>query len=119
LNKKFFKNGDVAIKEGDINTTCYLVDTGGFYVTKTLPDGTIKKLAQIGPNEIFGELGLIDHRPRAATITANQDSSVTELFKDGKMEAIVRENPRALLVIVKVLANRLRKIIQNAEGIGY
>ena len=95
------------------------MDTGGFEVTKTLPDATIKKLAQIGPNDIFGELDLIDHRPRAATITANQDSSVTELFKDGKMEAIVRDNPRALLVIVKVLANRLRNITKNAQGIGY
>ena len=119
MNKIFFKKGDVVIKEGDINTTCFLVDTGGFEVTKTLPDGTIKKLAQIGPNEIFGELGLIDKGPRAATITALHNSSVTELFKDGKMESIVRNNPRALLVIVKVLCNRLRKIIENAKGIGY
>ena len=119
MNKKIFKNGNVVIKEGDINTTYFLVDTGGFEVTKTLPDATIKKLAQIGPNDIFGELDLIDHRPRAATITANQDSSVTELFKDRKMEAIVRDNPRALLAIVKVLANSLRNIIKNAQGIGY
>ena len=54
MNKKNFKNGNVVIKEGDINTTCFLVDTGGFEVTKTLPDATIKKLAQIGPNDIFG-----------------------------------------------------------------
>jgi len=106
LNKKFFKKGDIAIAEGSTNTACFLVDTGGFEVTKTLADGAIKKLAQIGPNEIFGELGLVDHRPRTATLTANQDSSVTELFKDGKMEAIARENPKALLVIIKVLANR-------------
>ena len=77
------------------------------------------RIRQIGPNDIFGELDLIDHRPRAATITANQDSSVTELFKDEKTEAIVRDNPRALLVIVKVLANSLRNIIKNAQGIGY
>jgi CRP-like cAMP-binding protein len=62
---------------------------------------------------------LIDNRPRAASITAVQDSSVTELFKDGKMEAIVRTNPGALLVIIKVLAKRLRKIIQSTEEIGY
>ena len=35
------------------------------------------------------------------------------------MEAIVRDNPRALLVNVKVLANSLRNIIKNAQGIGY
>lgn len=104
------------IKEGDINTACYLVDTGGMEVSRTLPDGTINKLAEIGPNEIFGELGLIDKRPRTATATAMQDSSVTVLFKDGKIDSPVRDNPRALLVIVKVLANRLRKIIQNAQG---
>ena len=119
MNKLYFKKGEVAIKEGDVNTSCYLVDTGGFEVSKSLPDGTKKQLAMIGPNEIFGELGLIDNRPRTATITATQDSSLTELFKDGKMESIVRENPRALLVIVKVLSNRLRKIIENAQGIGY
>lgn len=118
MSKKFFKKGDVVIRAGDNNTACYLVDTGGFHVTKTLPDGTIKKIAQIGPNEIFGELGLIDNRPRTATITANQDSSATKLFRDGNMQSIVRTNPGALLVIVKVLAKRLRKIIQNTEGVG-
>ncbi|MBT6855810.1 MAG: cyclic nucleotide-binding domain-containing protein, partial [Nitrospina sp.] len=56
MSKKFFKKGEVVIRAGDNNTTCYLVDTGGFHVTKTLSDGTIKKIAQIGPNEIFGEL---------------------------------------------------------------
>ena len=35
------------------------------------------------------------------------------------MEAIVRTNPGALLVIIKVLAKRLRKIIQSTEEIGY
>ena len=49
MNKKIFKNGNVVIKEGDINTTCFLVDTGGFEVTKTLPDATIKNWRKSAP----------------------------------------------------------------------
>ncbi|MBT3366834.1 MAG: cyclic nucleotide-binding domain-containing protein [Nitrospina sp.] len=43
MNKNYFKTGDVVIREGDINTSCYLVDTGRFEVTKPLSDGKIKK----------------------------------------------------------------------------
>ena len=114
----FFKKGDEVIKMGDINTACFLVNRGRFEVRRTV-NGTIKKVAEIGPDEIFGELSLIDKLPRTATITAMQESSVTVLFKDEEIDSLVRDNPKALLVIVKVLCKRLREIIQKDQSIGH
>ena len=62
--------GDVIIREGDPADRFYVIDSGSFGVSQAGPDGRPHRLRTMGPDEVFGEIGLLTGRPRTATVTA-------------------------------------------------
>ena len=72
--------GDVVIREGDPADRFYLVESGAFVVThEPTGDAPREILRQVGPNEVFGELGLLHGAPRNATVTAETDGVLLAL----------------------------------------
>src|SRR5258706_16452203 len=57
--------GDVLIREGRFGQESFVVLEGEAGVTKR---GEF--LAMLGPGDFFGELSVLDHKPRTATVTA-------------------------------------------------
>jgi CRP/FNR family cyclic AMP-dependent transcriptional regulator len=95
--------GDVIFAEGDAGERFYVVREG----TVTLSvEG--RKLEDVGPGGIFGELGLIDHAPRSATATAATDVDVMPLDERGFIFHVT-QTPYFALTVMKVLAARLRR----------
>ena len=72
--------GDIAILQGDRANGMYFVESGTLVVLKGI-DGDEKEVNELHQGEYFGELGLVNHMPRAATVAARDDVRVAcELF---------------------------------------
>jgi hypothetical protein len=58
------------------------------------PGQTVERrvFSQLGPGEIFGEMAVIEHRPRSATATALKDTDVYFLPRD-EMLALLQRSP--------------------------
>ena len=71
-----FKAGDVIIRQGTYETSAYIIESGKVEISITVND---KKtvFAIMGEKQIFGEMGLMDDRPRSATVTALEDTRVS------------------------------------------
>ncbi|MBY0355369.1 MAG: cyclic nucleotide-binding domain-containing protein, partial [Rickettsiales bacterium] len=67
-----FKKGDVIFREGDQADGIYYICTGRVKVTRLIND-QVMNLAELEEGDIFGELAIIDRRPRAGTVTALED----------------------------------------------
>jgi CRP-like cAMP-binding protein len=67
-------------------------------------DGEV--LATRGPGDFLGELALVTHRPRSATVTATTDLRVLVLER-GAFERLVREVPSIALKVLKAVGERL------------
>jgi CRP-like cAMP-binding protein len=65
------KAGVAAVKQGDLGDCLYVIAAGEFDVFVNE-----KKVAVRGKGTMFSELALMYNSPRAATVTANQDSIV-------------------------------------------
>jgi MFS family permease len=61
--------GEVVIRQGDPADRFYLVSDGALRVTQTTDGGDVE-LRQLGPGDVFGEIGLLRRVPRTATVTA-------------------------------------------------
>ena len=75
--------GSKVITEGDQGDCMYVLENGSLNCTKVFPgnkEATLLKVYQ--PGEGFGELALLYNCPRAATITALEDSIVWRLDRD-------------------------------------
>jgi MFS family permease len=72
--------GEAVIKQGDTADRFYMIESGSFVVTQVPASGAPQVVLQhLGPNEVFGELGLLRGLPRRATVTAETDSVLLAL----------------------------------------
>lgn len=85
------KSGEKVITEGDQGDCMYVLNNGALACTKVFAGATEPKhLKDYVPGEGFGELALLYNAPRAATITATQDSSLMKLDR-GTFNNIVKD----------------------------
>jgi len=107
------KAGEVLFAAGDAGDGCYLLDRGLLKVTLTSSRGEERTIAILGPDAVFGELSMIDGRPRSASVVALNDC----LLRFTSREAFAKymaTHPEAYQALVAILAFRLR---QADEGL--
>lgn len=109
-------DGDLLCREGERGASFFIVARGIIEVYKELPaiDGDEprrEKLAEIGPNNVIGQVALIDGKPRSATCVARGAATSLEcsrsdfdrLFQAGSIFAF-----KIVDQVVIDLAKRLR-----------
>ena len=118
MKTQFFKKGTEIIKEGTSSDCAYIIESGRVQVSKTLSNGEEKVIGILEQNDIFGEMSLIDSLPRSATVLALEDCTISVMTPE-IFNSLSKHNPEALMPILKILASRLRKvlnILERAEG---
>ncbi len=81
INPEKFEAGTVFFKEGDPPGNVYLIQQGEVDIIKEL-GGSEKILKTVGWNDIFGEMALVDSRPRSATARAKTEVWCYEISRD-------------------------------------
>lgn len=72
--------GEVVIRQGDPSDRFFHILDGSFEVTQTKdPGGAPRFLRTMGPDEVFGEIGLLRSVPRTATVTAAGEGALLAL----------------------------------------
>jgi CRP/FNR family cyclic AMP-dependent transcriptional regulator len=100
--------GDVLFDEGDPPDSLYVVTRGRLAIAIANPiDRRESVVALMEPGDLFGDLGMLDDRPRSAMARALEPSSVLAV----PYEPVLRmfdEHPRLLWNVTRMLAQRLR-----------
>ena len=96
----------VIARQGDIGTGFFVVVEGAVRVVR---DG--ETVATIGPGDFFGELSVLDGKPRNASVVADGPTSCLAL-PTWDFEAVLREEPSVAIAILRELAGRLRDLTE-------
>jgi len=108
--EKHFAAQTVIFNEGDPGDGVYFVKNGLVEIAG-LVCGNRRILSQLGPGEIFGEMAVIEHRPRSATATAAKDTDVYYLPR-GEMLSFIQRSPGLALGLLQYISHRLREFSQ-------
>jgi CRP-like cAMP-binding protein len=104
-----YQNGDTVVGKGrDFDVLCFLT-AGKLQVVDVLPDGTEFGLNLIEPGQFFGELSVIDGRPRSATVTALTSSTVVQLPGDAARR-LIYGNAQVAESMMTHLASTVRRM---------
>jgi len=77
------KAGETVVRQGEAADRFYVIESGTFTVTQApTPGAEPVVLRHLGPDEVFGELGLLNQTPRTATVSADTDGRVLALERD-------------------------------------
>lgn len=74
-----------------------------------------RKVATVGPGSCVGEMALLDHGPRTATVTAESDMKVLVLGAR-EFAAIIDDVPPISHKLLKALAGRVRDLDAKTYG---
>jgi len=105
-----FKKGATIIHEGTTGSYAYLILSGSVEVSKKVGEEKLV-LSRLVKGNIFGEMSLVDDKPRSATIVALEDTQVRVITRD-RFEAMLEQNPRAVIPLLKQVFQRVRYLNQ-------
>lgn len=105
-----FKKGATIIHEGTTGSYAYLILSGSVEVSKKVGEEKLV-LSRLVKGSIFGEMSLVDDKPRSATIAALEDTEVRVITRD-RFESMLEQNPRAVIPLLKQVFQRVRYLNQ-------
>jgi HEAT repeat protein len=103
-----FPDGEIVAEQGEPGDEMYVVLSGELRVLVSRDGNPAAEVARRGAGEYVGEMAVITHAPRMASLVAA--GQVRALAIDRRrFERILRERPEASLAVMRELCNRLVK----------
>ena len=105
-----FKKGATIIREGTTGSYAYLIVSGSVEVSKQIGDERLV-LSRLVKGNIFGEMSLVDDKPRSADVVAMEDTVVKIVTRE-RFETMLEQNPRGVIPLLKQVFQRVRYLNQ-------
>ena len=104
---RYFKKDQIILTEGNTDRDAYIIESGQCQVTKN-----DEVIAILGKNEIFGELGWLQHIPRSATVTAVTGCTL-QVIKESEAPLLMEYNPKVLIPVLKIVCSRMGDMLDK------
>lgn len=91
--------------EGEEGDAAYFVVTGRLRAFRSGADGAEVEVGEVGRGEMVGELALLEHQPRTATVYAVRDSQLVR-FSRRAFETLLDRYPSAALFVAMTVLRR-------------
>jgi CRP/FNR family transcriptional regulator, cyclic AMP receptor protein len=108
VNRKSFPRATTIMAAGDATDSLYVVISGRLKVLMSDDEGREVILSMLGPNEYFGEMGLIDDSPRSASVVTLESCELLVLSKRDFRKCL-SENFEMAMTVMRGLVKRLRE----------
>lgn len=120
MTRVLFEGGQTIFKQGDPSDQTYRIVAGSVDIVVVGKDGGEKRIAALGPDEFFGEMGIIDPAPRSATAIA-REATACEVIPAENVIELLSSDPKQVIGLVKSLIFRLRaanRKLVSTQGLG-
>lgn len=94
--------------EGKIEHEFYIIYEGNVAISKRFEDQQERILAIKGAGEFFGEMALLENKPRTATVTTLVETELLSITEE-TFEQVVTRNPIVALSILRQISSSLRQ----------
>jgi CRP/FNR family transcriptional regulator, cyclic AMP receptor protein len=111
---RVYKARETIVEKGDAARQLYVLLRGRAKVVTRGADGSDTGLNVMGPGEVFGEIGILDGRPRSATVSTLEECEMAvvevQAFQD-----FLAAHPCVGIKLLAVLAGRVRDLTTRLE----
>lgn len=102
MSEHDYKEGASIVRQGSRGETLFLLTEG---TAKVVRGG--RTVAKLAPGDFFGEIAVLDRRPRTANVVAASPVKVLVLHREDLRDILAAE-PQAAWSLLETLAGRLR-----------
>jgi CRP-like cAMP-binding protein len=108
-----YEPGTILFREGDEARHMYVIQSGSIEIRRHIGDRD-RTIAVLPPGEFFGEMAIVNDRPRSATAVVHERARL--LVIDGHtFEAMLRGKTEIAVRLIKTMASRLERANQQIE----
>ena len=104
------------LQMGDETDSIYIVLSGKVKVVITDDQGREVILGFMGPQEFFGEMGILDDQPRSASVYTLEPCEMLRLSKAAFMNCL-KEHSEVAMLVIRNLVKRLRAADRKIESL--
>ena len=108
IERRSFKDGETVFREGELGSTAFLIQSGDVEISR-VNDGKDEVLAIIGTGGIFGEMALIDEKPRMATAKVKGGATIMTITKM-MYESKLKNSDPFIRGLLRILVQTVRRV---------
>jgi len=107
MTRTHFAEGQILFREGDPSDGVFRLLSGTVDVVREL-DGDLILLGKVGAGQLIGEMGVVENRPRSATVRA-ASAVEAEFLNPTEFLDQIASSPRGARELIQRLSQRLRE----------
>ena len=105
--------GECVFREGDMDSSVYVIEAGRFTVYRHW-NGKDYRLREHGPGDFFGEMALMDCKPRSATVVAETNGHLIQITAT-QLGELYEFRPEQYTLIVMNLGREVCRRLRDAD----
>jgi CRP-like cAMP-binding protein len=112
---RFYETGDLIFREEEEGSEMYVIIQGAVEIRKATGSSSTKTLTTLAKGDLFGEMAIIEKKPRSASAVAMEPTKLLVL-NEKLYDSMVGSNPDFARKMNRLLSERIRKanaIIQH------
>lgn len=110
-----YKDNEIIFCEHEPGNELYIIQKGKIKITKIVDNNEVL-LAVLKPGDIFGEMAILENKPRSATAISFGESELLAVSKNN-FEAMVKNNPMLGTKLITLLSERIWKAYRQLANI--
>lgn len=114
--RKKYKDKEMLIDQTEDGEVAYLILSGSVKVFRVAENGNEITLSILGPEEIVGEMSLIESEGRSASVAAIQETEVLVITKSA-FTHFIKHSPDSAVKLIQTMAKRVRIADEHVEEI--
>jgi CRP-like cAMP-binding protein len=100
-------------RKGESGDAMYLVESGRVRIFEE-EGGPRQTIKELGLGEFFGEMALVDDKPRSASAETLEETTLLVITREN-FDSVVLQNPSMALVLIQSLSDRVRSLTEELE----
>jgi CRP/FNR family cyclic AMP-dependent transcriptional regulator len=113
---RLFDTDSTIFREGEDGAEMYVITQGRVEIRKSTGPSSAKTLTTLQAGDIFGEMAIIDRKPRSATAVAVEPTKVLVL-NDTLFDRMLVSNPDFARRMIGILSDRIRRANQVIKNL--
>src|SRR4051812_14739872 len=110
--KRSYRKGQIIFREGETSDVLYVIEKGNVEISAVIGGRERRAFATFGPGDYFGEIAVIDSKPRSATAIAKENTTLRCISRD-KVWRTFGRSPHLLVTMMHGFSHRLRQFDQR------
>ena len=116
--RRRFMRGEAIFHKDDPGESLFIVEKGSVRIFLVSPQGSDLTLAVLAAGDFFGDMALLDGRPRSASATALQQTETVVLDRED-FTSVIASRPQSAMAVLAAVVERLREANEMAGDLAF